>query len=397
MKILLLSNKSPWPPKDGGAAATLTTIQGLASSGASVTVLALNTYKHLVRKKNIPAEFTANPEIKLVIHDTGTKLLPFIKNLLFSDKPYTLERFESEEFRKALSAVVKNGYDIIQIEGLSMARYVPIIRQLTDSRIVFRPHNIENQIWTQLAAEEKSLLKRSYFRIIASRTARIESNIIKDFDGLAALTTEDLDWFRTSGLDSRSVVCPAGFPLPETEFKEGKDNELFFIGSLDWLPNINGLKWFLEKVWPYVSISRPEATFHIAGRNPSSRVKEMCSCKAVVFHGEVESSTDFISDKQIMIVPLFTGSGLRIKIIEGMRMGKSIVATPRAVKGTICHDREDIFIGKDAHEFARSIINLLDNRDLRKETALKAKENVRKNYNIFASAEKMMNFYSQLT
>ena len=396
MRILLLSNKSPWPPKDGGAAATLTTIQGLASCGATVTVLALNTHKHLVRRKNIPAEFTVNPEIKLVIHDTGTKPLQLLKNLLFSDKPYTMERFESEEFRKALSAI-GNKYDIIQIEGLAMTRYVPYIRKLTDSRIIFRPHNIENQIWTQLAGEEKSLLKRTYFRIIASRTAEIEKKILNDFDGISAFTQEDLDWFRASGLKKPSVVCPAGFPLSETEFNEGKDNELFFIGSLDWLPNINGLRWFLEKVWPYVSESRPEATLHIAGRNPSSRVKEMCICKAVDFHGEVESSSDFIRDKQIMIVPLFSGSGLRMKIIEGMNMGKSIVATPAAVKGTICHDREDIFIGRDAHEFARGIISLLDNKALRKETGIRAMENVRENYNIFASAEKMMNFYSQLT
>jgi glycosyltransferase involved in cell wall biosynthesis len=397
MKILLLSNKSPWPPKDGGAAATLATIKGLSDCGASVTVIALNTLKHFVREDHILFDNSLNAELKLVTLDTATKPLKLLGNLLFSDKPYTIERFESEELKKALSIASGNSFDIIQIEGLAMTLYFPFLKKLTGARIIYRPHNVENQIWRQLAEEEKNVFRKHYFRILASRTSQIEKSIINSFDGIAAMTTDDLEWFKASGLQKPSVVCHAGFPLSATEFNEGKNDQLFFIGSLDWLPNINGLKWFLKNVWPIISMALPDATFHIAGRNPSSRLEEMCRGKGIIFNGEVESSAGFIRDKQVMVVPLFAGSGLRMKIIEGMNIGKSIVATPRAARGLVCHDGKDIFIRENVNEFAGTVISLLGNPSLRKETAKYAMENVRKNYNIFASAEKLMKFYSQLT
>jgi polysaccharide biosynthesis protein PslH len=397
MRILLLSNKSPWPPKDGGSAATLSMIRGLSECGASVSVIALNTLKHYVSPESISREYKTDSSVRLVTTDTGIKTHKFLGNLLFSDKPYTLERFESEEVKKILADSDLNSFDIIQVEGFAMTGYLSLIKTLTTTPVVYRPHNVENRIWHQLSEYEDNLFKKYYFGMLAFRTAVIERSEINGFDGIAAMTGNDLEWFKASGFSKPSVVCPAGFPFLNPEFNILKSNQLFFLGSLDWLPNINGLKWFLKNVWPVVSASVPDALFHIAGRNPSERLERSCRGHNIIFHGEVESSSAFMLDKQVMVVPLFAGSGLRMKIIEGMSLGKSIVATPVAAEGIEYSDGKDIFISSDEKSFADNIIHLLGNPSMLMDTSLHAMENVTKNYDIFASAEKMMKFYSRLT
>lgn len=396
MKILILSNKSPWPPRDGGSAATHSIITGLTAAGASVSLLALNTLKHHASPEQIPGEFTSGSEYKFVNIDTTIKAFRLIRNLLFSGKPYTVERFQSSRLSEAIKALEGEEIDIIQIEGLAMTYYIPDLRRINGARIIFRPHNVESRIWEQLSIQEKNPLSKAYFRLIAARTLRSEIQVLKNIDGLAAITKNDLEWFKACGLDKPSIICPAGFFDLNQFFEEGKNNHVCFIGSLDWRPNIYGLRWFLKNVWPIVRASVPEAIFNIAGRNPSNKIARECRGKNISFHGEVDSSRDFIRDMQVLVVPLFSGSGLRMKIIEGMSMGKSIVATRVAAEGTEFHDGKDIFIKENADDFAKCIIELISNPILRKQTSAHAIENVRKNYNIFASAEKLLKFYSEL-
>jgi glycosyltransferase involved in cell wall biosynthesis len=396
MKILLLTNKSPWPPKDGGAAATLAMIKGLTACGASVTVVALNTLKHFVSPENIPQDFRLKNDLKLVNSDTRIKPLRLLVNLLLSRHPYTLERFESEEFKKVVESVNPGRFDIIQLEGLAMTNYISFLRQVTGTKIVYRPHNIENRIWYQLAGFEKNFLKKYYFRLLASRTANVEMTIMNKVDGIATITGKDLEWFENFGLRKPSVVCHSGFPASKQEIDEKENYNIFFIGSLDWLPNIDGLNWFVKYVWPSVTKAFPGALFHVAGRNPSAEISKICTGHNIFFHGEVESSSEFMAGKQIMVVPLFAGSGLRMKIVEGMSLGKTIVSTAVAADGVECCDGKDIFIRTGATEFAECLISLLRNGSLQKETSAHAMENVRKNYDIFASAEKLMTFYSEL-
>jgi glycosyltransferase involved in cell wall biosynthesis len=396
MKILLITNKSPWPPRDGGSAATMSMISGIKAKGASVTILAFNTLKHYANKDEIPAGLAE--EFHLVNIDTGVKPVKLLFNLFFSKKAYSLARFDSDEFRMRLTSVLKNSFDIIQVEGLAMTCYLDLIRRLTKCKVVYRPHNVENLIWRGVLAEEKSLLKRSYFKILAGRTEKSEISVINMFDALVPMTKNDLSWFIRAGLKIPSFVSPPA-PLSLQDVLK-KENELplslFYIGALDWRPNIYGLKWFIKEVWPVVTDSLPGATLHLAGRNPSDEIKGLSSGKGISFYGEVESSSAFISDKSVMIVPLFSGSGIRMKIIESMNMGKSVIATSAAVEGLEFEAGKDIFIAGNRDDFARHIITLLNDKSLRDSTGRNAIENVRKNYNILVSTENLLNFYSQL-
>jgi glycosyltransferase involved in cell wall biosynthesis len=398
MKILLLCNKSPWPPKDGGAAATLSMIKGLMEFKANITVLSFNTVKHFADSSQIPHEYVKNVEFNFVNLDTTIKPLKLIKNLLLSNRPYNIERFKSPEFEKKLSDLLKNNFDIVQIEGLNLSQYLPLIRNRTRAKVVFRPHNVESSIWSQLAEKEKNPLRKFYFRILSERIGKAESEIINDFDGIAAITSVDLEWFRSNGLIKPSIVTPPGVDTYTQEKKlVVNSSAIFFIGSLDWLPNINGLKWFVTEVWPLILKAVPGVTFSIAGRNATGNILRFLKRANLPFSGEVPSSSDFMIDKSVMVVPLFSGSGVRMRIIEGMRFGKSIVTTYRGAEGLDYEDKTNLFIADTREDFADRVIDLLRDVQLMKQTGVNAVENVRKNYNILASARNLLKFYSELT
>lgn len=398
MKILLLSNKSPWPPKDGGAYATLNIIKGLSACNASVTLLALNTSKHFVAIEEIPEELNKSIDYGLINIDTGINTVKLFLNLFFSRKPYNLERFWSRKFNSELKNVLRKSFDIIQVEGLSMHIYLRTIRQNTSAPVVFRPHNIENLIWSRLAVEERNPFKSAYFRILARRIKKVEKGIINDFDAIVPISFSDLAWFKAEGFSKSSCLTMPGYNPPAiSEDPALYTNKVCFIGALDWLPNVHGLNWFIKQVWPVVVERIPTAKFIIAGRNASKKTIARLTGQNIIFEGEVESSADFIKDKTLMVVPLFSGSGTRMKIIEGMSHGKCIVTTPVGAEGLIYSDRKDIFIASGASDFAEHVIELLTNTILRSETGNNATNNVRKNYNIFTSSEKLMNFYRELT
>ena len=396
MRILLLTNKSPWPPKDGGAAATLGMAEGLAALGAKVSIASLNTLKHFVCPEELQQRYGKEIKIKTITADTGTKIPGLIRNIAFTGKPYTLERFESPEFRKYLRSLPSDGFEIIQVEGLAMARYFDSLERFKGARIAFRPHNVEYRIWQMLSENEKNPARKAFFRMTAVRTEQYERRVPGWFDGIAAMTSDDLDWFIKCGYKGKHTVCQPGFLGGDPCATAGRPGTVFFIGALDWIPNIAGLKWFVDNVWPRVTKTNRDAEFHVAGRNPAPSVRRIARGKNIHFHGETEDSVKFISEMQVMAVPLFAGSGIRMKIIEGMALGKTIVGTSVAARGLDYAGDRDIFVRDTAQEFAACISELLNNDKLREMTAQNAVKNVSENYNILASAEKMMKFYSRL-
>jgi polysaccharide biosynthesis protein PslH len=393
MKILLLTNKSPWPPMDGGSSATLSMIKMLAARGASVTVLSFNTLKHHSEAKDIPGTYGS---FHFVDIDSRIRPLNLIFNLFFSLTPYTLTRFEDKKFSKKLAWLLRSEFDIIQVEGLPMSGYLSLIRKHSSSLVIYRPHNIENIIWSMLAIEEKNFFKRLYFNITAIKTKRIEKRVVNFFDGLAAISQKDKYWFINNGCTKPIIVSSPSPNVSDIKDTIHKHMSVAFIGALDWRPNINGLKWLVNKVWPLVTEKLPEASLYIAGRNPGSAVETICKGRNIIFVGETPSSEQFLADKDLMAVPLFSGSGIRMKILEGMSLGKPVVATPAAAEGIIFEENRDLFIAGNPGEFAEKIIRLLLDENLRNATAVNARENVRKNYDIFASAEELMKFYNRL-
>ena len=396
MKILFLCHKMPYPPNDGGAIATLNMITGFVNHGDKVTVLAMQTYKHGFPHEDLPDSLKDSINWHQV--KVNTKLNPFsvLVNLLFSKKPYNAVRFQSQAFSKALGDILLGEtYDIVQLEGLYLAPYIPVIRKFSNAKIALRAHNIEHEIWERLAQNETSISKKYYLKQLAARIKRMEFSMLNEIDLLVPITTRDAEVLRSIDA-SRVFVSPTG--IDNEKFKlthPVNPKSLFYIGALDWVPNTEALRWFLSNVWRSLQLEFPDWEFVIAGRNaPSGFVHEL-KAHQVNYVGEVPNSTHFIDEHNIMIVPLLSGSGMRIKIIEGMARGKCIVTTSIGAEGISAENGKAIYIQNTPDEFKKVVKNLMQNQEQIDRCGENAFIFVQQFYNNQVIIDKLRTFYAK--
>lgn len=394
MKILILAHKMPYPPKDGGSIVTLNYAKEFARLGCDVTILAMNTYKRKFDVEKIPDELRKMIKFYAVDVDTKIKPLYFFVNL-FQDVTYHIWRYgSSEKFKNLLIQILRNNkFDIVQIEGLYLAPYLKVIRENSTAKVILRSHNVEHEIIERYAEWERSFFKKHWLLIQSKRLRKYEFKVLNQFDGIVAITERDANIFRENGCKIPIHVAPAGIEVEnyKPDFENIDLNSLFFIGALDWFPNQQGLEWFLKNVWLNVHKRFPDLKFYIAGRNPhlwrfSTRVKEFPNVELV---GEVEDAREFMKSKGIMIVPILSGGGIRVKIIEAIAMGKIVVTTAIGAEGI--PNCEAILIANTHDEFIEQIIFAL--KKLKNQNVIDIRNFVQSNFNIENLAEGVVNFY----
>jgi polysaccharide biosynthesis protein PslH len=364
MKILQVSNKYPFPPKDGGAIATLTLANGFARAGHEVSLLAMRTPKHGGKSLKSDDRFPYHEVISTYVNTT-IQPLRLLKNMLFSGLPYNAERFIDPDFREILAGVLtRDKYDIIQLEGLYLMPYAETIRKCSRAKIVLRAHNIEHEVWKRITLHTKNWIKRAYYKRLSGRMAVFEYSFINAYDMLVPISERDLRSFNSHGNTKPSLVIPVGLDVSGSlESAGGAGNvRVSFIGSLDYIPNQEGLVWFIEKVWKkFLHPSHPYA-FYVAGRNAPARLKRYLSKQPVNFVGEVEDAGKFMRSGGVMVVPVLSGGGIRVRIIEAMAMGIPVVCTSLAAEGIDVKDGLELMIADDPEIIAGAIVTLLENQ-----------------------------------
>jgi glycosyltransferase involved in cell wall biosynthesis len=296
----------------------------------------------------------------------------------------------------------KENYDVVQIETIFLTPYISTIRKYSKAKIVLRAHNIEHLIWKRLYTNCKSLFKKIYLLHLVRTLRMHEMKAINQVDGIITISKPDLDFFVTHKCKTPIKVIPFGVIKsaidavePTFTTNESEEINIGYIGSMNWMPNIEGINWFLNEVWENVVKKNNKAIFHLAGRNIPKQFYEM-DVRNIVIHGEVESADDFIKSNDIMIAPLFSGSGIRIKIIESMLHGKPVVTTTVGAEGINFTDRHDILIANTVDEFVYGILSLSTNADLRKIVGTNAHELIHLDHNMSIITPQLVQFYQSL-
>jgi glycosyltransferase involved in cell wall biosynthesis len=355
MKVLQLCHKPPYPKKDGGCIAIASISEALFQRGYNLKILATSTHKHPWDKASWPKHLQG-----LAHHveiDTELNPLDALKNILGSGS-YNVERFYSEEFASSLSGELKKlKPDIVWLEGLFMTPYLGLIRKESTAKVILRAHNIEHVIWERMAQNSNSTIKRPYLSFLAKRLKKYELEAIKRVDGIAALTDLDLDYFRKHS-DSETRLIPIGIEIPK--IKPSGPNQsltLFHLGDMNWEPNREAIEYFLDQVWPEVRRACPEAKCYLAGRNmPQSLVEQ--SYANLSIQGEVESADSFFNEHDVMILPLQSGGGMRVKMLEAMALGKIIITTTIGAEGVNGVDGQHYLLADSPEDFAQKINEL---------------------------------------
>jgi glycosyltransferase involved in cell wall biosynthesis len=397
MKILQLCNKPPLPAVDGGCIAMNNITQGLLNSGHEVRILTIETVKHPMLREQMPAEYLEKTAIDSVFIDTSLNLIDAFSALVTSDS-YNVSRFFSPDFdRKLIAILSREKFDIIHLESLFMTPYLSTIRRYSKAPVVLRSHNLEYIIWERMAEVSKNRAKKAYLNLLSRQLKKYETSVINKVDGIAAISNEDAKKYLSLKCFKPIVNIPFGInvenyvakPLPEGEVS------LFHIGAMDWTPNIEGIQWFLENVWPLVLEKTPEIKLYLAGRKMTEDL-QLTAPKNVVVVGEVESAREFIGEHSVMVVPLLTAGGMRVKIIESMAIGRPVISTRIGAEGIDCRKEVHYLAANSPEEFAEAIHKVYTHKELTAQMGKEARKLVEDKYDNKLLTRDLLNFYQSL-
>ncbi len=317
---------------------------------------------------------------------------------IFSNESYNVSRYYSEDAAKLLENILReNEFDIIQFEGLFVVPYLDVVKANSNAKLIYRAHNIVFDVWERLAYSEKFIPRRKYLEFLARRLKSYETEQINRFHQIFAITEPDRQSILRFGCETNMEVFPVALDLDKYITVPVRFNfpTLFHLGAMDWRPNKEGLEWFLDEIWPDIEKLNSELRFYIAGKHMQQQFFDYDSDNVVV-EGEILDAVDFINSKAIMIVPLLSGSGMRVKIIEGMAMRKCIIATTMAAEGINCEHGKDILIADTPDEFYRSILQCITNPGKLIEIGENARKTAEKYYDISSVSRRMVQIYQQL-
>lgn len=397
MKILQICNKAPYPANDGSSIAIYNLANGLIENNIDLTLLTINTKKHFKPDDQIPVDFKQKSNYKSIYKNTNPNALGAYINL-FSSSSYFVSRFYFKEFETALSNLLsKHTFDIIQLEGVFMGVYIPCIKKHSNAKIVLRAHNIEHQIWERHLEVEKNPFKKIYLQLQNKRLKKFELNIINTVDAVVTITEIDKENIKLINPHKQTFTCVTGIDLNQYKVvqKPVYPNTLFHFASMDWLPNEEAVSWFIENVWPDIVAQNPEVKLILAGRGMPLKFKKMASDNIKIIE-QVNNSSEFYHEYDIMLVPLLSGSGLRIKLVEGLAYGKAIVTTSIGAEGIQYEHKKQMLIADEAADFAKSVNELLHHPELKNSLQINARTLAEDKFDFKKVAEELIQFYQKI-
>jgi len=415
MEWVVVGNRFPWPLRDGGAQASYLLLNSLAEKGLKVVFFSFNTKKHWVDEQQLKSAFNFL-EYQSFPKDSTPTAWGALGNL-FSKRSYHVQRYydvkASEELKSCLSQLKEPK---LWVEGLySVPLIEPLLPWIKERNIpvYYRAHNIEYQIWERVANASTNLFKQFYLNLQSRRLKLYEEKCWTWFNCLMPITSADADTMQSCIQNRQEVVgvnerfpkillYQPGFADVEKRILSVKEslaangdsigrtlNRCFHLGSMEWEANKQSVEWFLKNCWPRIREKNNLAEFHLAGKGLQKNDNRYRG-EGVVVHGEVESSSNFISQHGISVVPLLSGSGIRMKILEAMLMGSPVVTTSIGMQGLAVLEGMELQIANDAMEFAEKVLELMGNPDKMDFQRKLAWEFLIKNHNESANIQRII-------
>lgn len=396
--ILLLTNRIPFPLNDGGNKAVYNSIEILLSSGYNVTLLCFNTSKHYFNTEKLPPLFKDLDSLYTVYLDNRISPIGALKQLILN-RSYHISRFITKEFSEKLKNVITaKKYDCVLLEGLFMAPYIDEIRSLTQAPIIYRQHNIEFKIWETKSIEEKNPIKKQYYKILSKQLKAFEINVIKSLSIVCPISKVDMEINQSINPHLIQFYWPYA---PKSMINFAIQNiyseapKFYHIGAMDWAPNQSAVDRLLYDIFPKILKRLPTANLFIAGRLMPSSYLSLNQTNVNVL-GEVEDSFEFQRDKHILLIPLESASGQRIKFIEAMQLKKCIISTDIGKSDIEAIDGVHYLKANCTEEFLSQVIKVCSNPELYNSVCNNAYKLYLEKYSFEAQCKRINSFINNL-
>ncbi len=386
MKVLFLSHKPPYPIVDGGCHAMDRMLRDFSFSypNATITYLSLETEKHPSDVKSIPPEFGSN--IDFINTKISTRINPIAALIhLFNSKSYNISRFKKKSVTTLIKSLIsKKEYDVVVFESLFAGAYVDEIKNLSKAKLIYRAHNIEHKIWEDLSKGESNPLKKRYLKHLSIRLKTFELTFLKKVNLIMSISEMDQSIF-TKNTNTNCKYIPVS--MPSNAKYSGIKNSLCFLGAFNWMPNKEGISWYVNTIHDELVNKFPKLNLEIAG-SFSDEISNLSEKPNIRLHGFVDSSMDFISSHGIFIAPILSGSGVKMKVLEAMSLGVPCVLSKKAAEGLSLPSVIPVCNSKEA--FIEKLSLLLVDEGLCEKIGLAGQEFIQKEFSTDVVSKKLI-------
>ena len=384
MKCLYITSKPIYPIIDGGCFAMDSFLKTLSHAGFIIDHFTISTQKHPFR----PDAYPEGIHVESVEIDTRIKTLQALKYFVKKGS-YNVARFHSEEVTEKIEAVIKkNTYDFVILDSLYATTYLSSIRKYFTGKIYLRSHNCEAQIWFDLAKNEQNIPKSIYFKKLAKDLHIYESTILNKLDGVFAISQEDQEAFIKSNTKAKVCVIPVHLESnDQDEFKIEK-GKIFHVGNMDWVPNREAVER-LVKLFHESIHSDDQLKLSLVGKNIEKHYK---SSKGIEIQGFVDDLKGFVQKSGILVSPITSSSGVRVKILEMMAYGIPVITTPSGAKGIFSEGKNAVEIQKTNTALIDAILRITKDDEKLAEMQTLSKEYIKKYHNIEQIASDLKSF-----
>ena len=294
---------------------------------------------------------------------------------LVSRLPVAVSRYRSAPMKRKIEELLRQErFDEVVCDFLFPAPNIPDLA----SCVLFQ-HNVEAVIWKRHAENAPSFFHRWYFQLQARRMETFEGQVCRTVKSVVTVSGNDAGYIRGHYGARRVSAIPTGVDIeyftPDRAAEPSGD--LVFLGSMDWMPNIDGAVWFVRDVLPLIRGRKPDCSVVFAGRRPGRAILDLARADTrIQATGTVADVRPFLWGAAVSIVPLRIGGGTRLKIFESMAAGVPVVSTTIGAEGLAVQPGVEILIADDPAAFAECCIRLLDDRATRAKMAQAARERV---------------------
>lgn len=392
MKILFANKRILFPTDSGGLVRTLNIVRSLARWHELTYLCNLQPGQEAGadQMRALGLHLETVPWIEVPREDWRF-YRDLARNLLSRDPFNAAKDFDPALRRRAAELLAAENFDLIVCDFVQMARNVV---GLPGPPAVLFQHNVEAEIFERHARTDSGWVRRRFMAYQAAKMRVFEAWAGGQFARVVAVSDRDRDQFRSrygwQHVDTIDTAVDIDYYRPQTG--EESPHTMVFVGSLDWLPNQDGLSWFVSEVWPLIRSQVPDAVFRIVGRNPSRSMLELGAVPGIELVGGVPDTRPWLARSSLVVVPLRIGGGTRLKVFEAMAMGKPVVSTTLGAEGLAVESGNNIALADGPAALAEAVTQLLQNPPARHQMGLAARRLVEEKF----SAESVARQFEQI-
>ena len=394
MRVLYITPKAIYPKIDGGCVAMDNFLQLLLKEKVVVKHLTLSTEKHSFNIDNCPSSIQkeTTPEAVNILTEV-TPVKGFIN--LFKKGSYNVNRFHSHEMADLITKTLNSShFDTVILDSLFSTSYLASIRSAFNGKVILRMHNIESDLWDAYAANEKSFLKRMYLKKLAKNIRKYEFETANAVNGILTITNYDLQVLKNANITVPKITIPLAISVKETPRSQCENTNLFHLGAMNWNPNIEAVRRLI-RLFPRIVETHPNLKLHIAGSNlPENFLPKDAS--NIYGVGFIENVHQFAIDQGILVSPIISGSGVRIKILEMMSICIPIITTSIGAQGINYLENNCLLVANSDEEIITATSELIKDNNRQKELSKAAIQYIANNHKTEVISTNLIQFFDQL-